>query len=56
MKLNENDKSSWAVGGMTLIGVGVGLIFVQTNPIMMAASILIGIGIGLVISSVLSKK
>ena len=56
MKINENDKSSWAIGGMTLIGVGVGLIFVQTSPIIMAASVLIGIGIGLVITSILSKK
>ena len=56
MKSKENDKSSWAIGGMTMIGVGVGLIFVQTSPIIMAASVIIGVGLGLVISSFLSRK
>ncbi len=56
MKSKENDKSSWAIGGMTMIGVGVGLIFVQTSPIMMAACTIIGVGLGLVISSFLSRK
>ena len=56
MENKINDKSSWAIGGMTMIGVGVGLIFVQTSPIMMAACVMIGVGLGLVISSFLSKK
>ena len=56
MENKTTDKSSWAIGGMTMIGVGVGLIFVQTSAILMAASILIGIGLGLVLSSILSKK
>jgi F0F1-type ATP synthase assembly protein I len=56
MENKTNDKSSWAIGGMTLIGVGVGLIFVQTSPIMMAACTIIGVGLGLVISSFLSRK
>lgn len=55
MKTKENDKSSWAIGGMTLIGLGVGFIFLQTSPLLMVASILIGIGIGLVITSILSR-
>lgn len=56
MENKTTDKSSWAIGGMTMIGVGVGLIFVQTSPIMMAACVIIGIGLGLVISSLLSRK
>ena len=50
------DKSSWAIGGMTMVGVGVGLIFVQKAPLLMAASILVGIGLGLVIVAILSCK
>lgn len=46
-----NDKGSWAIGGCTLIGVGVGLIYLQTNAIWMVAAILIGIGAGLVLAS-----
>lgn len=38
------DKSTWAIGGMTMVGVGVGLIFAQTAPILLVASILVGIG------------
>jgi len=56
MTTKKDDKSSWAIGGMTLIGVGVGLIFVQTAPLITVASIIIGIGIGLVITSLLSRS
>ena len=56
MENKKDDKSSWAIGGMTMIGVGVGLIFVQTSPLFMAASIMIGIGLGLVITSIISRK
>jgi hypothetical protein len=52
---NKSDKSSWAIGGTTLIGVGVGLIFLKTSVIFFVASILIGIGSGLVIASFISK-
>ncbi|WP_299124287.1 hypothetical protein [uncultured Winogradskyella sp.] len=50
------DKSTWAIGGMTMIGVGVGLIFVQTAPILLVASILVGIGLGIVITSIISSR
>ena len=56
MTTKKEDKSSWAIGGTTMIGVGVGLIFVKTAPLVMAASILIGIGIGLVITAIISAK
>jgi hypothetical protein len=52
---NKGDKSSWAIGGTTLIGVGVGLIFLKTSVIFFVASILIGIGSGLVIASFISR-
>jgi hypothetical protein len=52
----KEDKSSWAIGGTTLIGVGVGLIFIQSSPILFVASILIGIGLGLVITPIISYK
>lgn len=56
MTTKKEDKSSWAIGGMTMIGIGVGLIFVQTSPILFVASILIGIGLGLVIVPIISSK
>jgi len=54
MATQSRDKGSWAIGGCTLIGVGVGLIYLQTNVLWMMASILIGIGVGLVLASVFS--
>ena len=50
----KDDKSTWVIGGTTLIGVGVGFIFLQTSGIMFVASILIGIGVGIVIASLIS--
>lgn len=52
MANESRDKGSWAIGGCTLIGVGVGLIYLQTNVLWMVASILIGIGVGLALASV----
>jgi len=51
----KSDKSSWAIGGTTLIGIGVGLIFLKTSALFFVASILIGIGSGLVIASLISR-
>ena len=51
----KSDKSLWAIGGTTLIGLGVGLIFLKTSVLFFIASILIGIGSGLVITSFISR-
>jgi len=52
----RSDKSSWVIGGMTLLGIGVGLIFLQTSALLFVASILIGIGLGIVIAAILSSR
>jgi len=52
----KDDKSSWAIGGTTLIGIGVGFVFLRTSALLFVASILIGIGLGLVIASIISSK
>jgi len=52
----KDDKSTWVIGGTTLIGVGVGFIFLKTSALILVASILIGIGVGLVIASLISTK
>lgn len=56
METKKDDKSSWAIGGTTLIGIGVGFIFIQTSPMLFVASILIGIGTGLVIAPIISRS
>lgn len=56
-KTSKNeDKSSWAIGGTTMIGLGVGLIYLQTSVMIFIASLIIGIGVGLVIIPIISCK
>jgi len=52
----KNDKSTWIVGGTTLIGIGVGFIFLQTSPLLFVASVLVGIGAGLIIVPLVSRE
>ena len=51
----KSDKSTWIIGGTTLIGIGVGFIFLQQSALLFVASILIGIGVGVVIVSLTSR-
>ena len=53
-KNKKEDKSNWAIGGTTMIGVGVGLIYLQTSVLIFVASIIIGVGAGLIIAPILS--
>ena len=50
------DKSTWAIGGGLLIGLGVGFFFLQESALAFVGSILAGIGLGLLIASFLSKE
>ena len=56
MAANNEDRSSWAIGGGVLAGTGVGFFFLQQHPLAFVGSILVGLGIGLVITSVLSTR
>ncbi len=56
MTSDKKDKSSWAIGGTTLIGLGVGLFFLQTSPIWFVACLITGIGVGLVLTAFLSSR
>lgn len=54
--MKKDDKRSWAVGGCTMIGIGVGFIFLSINVLYFIASIMVGIGLGLLIASLIPKK
>ncbi|NQT73655.1 MAG: hypothetical protein HQ553_12940 [Chloroflexi bacterium] len=56
MTNKKYDKSTWAIGGTTLIGVGVGFILLKESALLFVASICIGIGLGLVITSLISRE
>ena len=54
-KNKKPDRSTWVIGGTTLIGIGVGFIFLKTSALLFVASILIGIGAGIVIVPIISR-
>jgi Na+/melibiose symporter-like transporter len=52
----KQDKSTWAIGGTILMGLGVGLFFIKTNPLAFVACLFIGLGLGLVITPIISRE
>ena len=52
----KEDKSSWAVGGGVLMGIGVGFFFLNASPLAFVGSVLLGLGLGLLITSIISSK
>ena len=49
-----DDKSTWAIGGGVLLGIGVGFFFLQGSPLFFVGSILGGLGLGLMVTSIIS--
>ena len=56
MTNNKKDKSTWAIGAGILMGIGVGLFFVQKSPIAYIACMFLGLGLGLMITVKLSRE
>ena len=50
------DKSSWAVGGGTILGLGVGFFFLRTDALWFVGSMMIGLGLGLLVGALISGK
>lgn len=54
-KTNKNEnKSTWAIGGGVLLGIGVGFFFLRVSPLAFVGCILGGLGLGLMITSIIS--
>ena len=56
MRDKKDDKSTWAIGGGVLVGIGVGLFFLQTSALAFVGCILAGLGLGLVVTAIISSK
>ena len=56
MTHNKDDKSTWAIGGGLLMGLGVGFFFLQVSALAFVGCILAGLGLGLMITSIISSK
>ena len=52
----KEDRSTWAVGGSLIIGLGVGFFFLPGNPLAFVGSIFMGLGLGLVITAIISER
>jgi len=51
-----NARGGWAIGGTTLMGLGVGFIFLQTSALYFVACLIIGVGLGLLIAALIPSK
>jgi hypothetical protein len=49
------DRSGWAIGGGTMIGIGVGFFLLPLSVFYFIGSILGGIGLGLIIGAIIGK-
>lgn len=51
----KSDKSTWAIGGGVLLGLGVGFFFLNQSVLYFIGSLMAGLGLGLVLTAILSK-
>jgi hypothetical protein len=49
-----DDKSTWAIGGGVLLGIGVGFFFLRESALAFVGSTLVGLGLGLMVTSIIS--
>jgi hypothetical protein len=52
----HEDKSTWAIGGGLLMGLGVGFFFLPVSALAFVGCVLAGLGFGLIITSIISKN
>jgi len=51
-----SDKSTWAIGGGVLLGLGVGLFFLQQSALAFVGSLIGGLGLGPMVTSIISRR
>ena len=52
---DKSDKSTWAIGGGVLLGLGVGFFFLGQSALYFVGSIIAGLGIGLFVTAIISS-
>ena len=52
----KSDKTTWAIGGGVLLGLGVGFFFLQQSALYFIGSLISGLGVGLILAAVISKN
>ena len=56
MANKKEDKSTWAIGGGLLLGLGAGFFFLQASALAFVGSIIAGLGLGLMVTSIIGSK
>ena len=56
MSNKKVDKSTWAIGGGVIVGLGIGFFVLQQSPLYFVGSLMLGLGLGIVISAIISRK
>lgn len=51
----KSDKTTWAIGGGLLLGLGVGFFFLHQSALYFIGSLIAGLGFGLSVTAILSK-
>ena len=51
----KSDRTTWIIGGTTMLGLGVGFFLLPISGLYFVASLLIGIGAGIVLVPLISK-
>ena len=52
--VKKEDKSTWAIGGGVMAGLGIGFFYLQQSALIFVGCLLLGLGAGLIITSVIS--
>lgn len=50
----QGDRSSWAIGGGVLLGLGVGFFFLPGSALAFVGSLIAGLGIGLIVAALIA--
>ena len=50
------DKSTWAIGGGVLLGLGVGFFLLHMSALFFVGSLIAGLGVGLFTTAIISKN
>ena len=56
MSNKKEDKSTWAIGGGVIVGLGVGFFFLTQSPLYFVGSMMSGLGLGIIVSAIISRK
>jgi len=56
MKMAKEDRSTWAIGGGLLLGLGIGFFFLRENALAFVGCLIGGLGLGLIITALVSKN